>query len=86
MTHSEAIGYMAAEIGILFKEVILPCLLQKHTNRSVQNLLYDASEDMITGVLNHCEIKCHVCMEFCGWSRNLELKQSKHIDIIKETE
>ncbi len=67
MTQVEAMGYMSAEVYQIFKQVIVPTLLAKAVTKSWKEDVYNYIEALILGVLNHSEIKCHVCHEYFGW-------------------
>jgi hypothetical protein len=64
MTKSEVAGYLTCEMYTIFKTLILPVLLARYAMKGIKK----ESDGWIVGILNKCEIKCHVCKEYIGWS------------------
>ena len=75
-TKLEVCGYMAAEGYKLFREVILPALIDLYSKRGIKEFADNEIETILLGALNLFETKCHVCMKFCGWSRKSEISDT----------
>lgn len=71
MSITEALATLPAEACKALKDVIIPALVSNYCKRGIQNTVEDITEKLLLGLLNPFEIKCHICMKFNGWSRNL---------------